>query len=304
MSECKKKFCHNYLEDGICNNKCTAFYQQALEVAKQQNINNVNELSGALNKTNEKLNLLIQERADLLVKVAKLESEKVCHGDQCRLNRITELERQFEELGTAIRVADIKTDGLPNRLLELIGQRKPKPIEEIISRLAYRSDQYWSMIGILANYPEFQREVDEDASDALKRLLDRMESKPASLDPLRQVGIDLIAAERQRQIAVEGWTPEHDRQHENGQLAMAAACYALPELFRNYVKKPIYTLLTRYGEELVQTGEKWLPKDWLWDAKWWKPTPDDRERELIKAGALIAAEIDRLRLLKLEGEQC
>jgi hypothetical protein len=26
----------------------------------------------------------------------------------------------------------------------------------------------------------------------------------------------------------------------------------------------------------------------------WKPSPDDRFRELVKAGALIAAEIDRL----------
>lgn len=27
MSECKKKFCHNYLVGGMCNNKCTAFFQ-------------------------------------------------------------------------------------------------------------------------------------------------------------------------------------------------------------------------------------------------------------------------------------
>ena len=33
---------------------------------------------------------------------------------------------------------------------------------------------------------------------------------------------------------------------------------------------------------------------WPWNVVWWKPTPDDRIRELAKAGALIAAEIDRL----------
>jgi hypothetical protein len=31
-----------------------------------------------------------------------------------------------------------------------------------------------------------------------------------------------------------------------------------------------------------------------WGESWWKPTPEDRVRELVKAGALIAAEIDRL----------
>jgi len=33
----------------------------------------------------------------------------------------------------------------------------------------------------------------------------------------------------------------------------------------------------------------------------WKPTPDDRVRELVKAGALIAAEIDRLNYRAGEG---
>lgn len=41
-------------------------------------------------------------------------------------------------------------------------------------------------------------------------------------------------------------------------------------------------------------------KIWPWDKSWWKPTPDDRIRELIKAGALIAAEIDRLQRLNKE----
>lgn len=86
-------------------------------------------------------------------------------------------------------------------------------------------------------------------------------------------GIELIAAERQRQIEQEGWTPEHDAEHGKGELAEAAACYAMPERAR-------------------QTGVSDLL--WPWDEKWWKPTPNDRIRELVKAGALIAAEIDRL----------
>ena len=53
-------------------------------------------------------------------------------------------------------------------------------------------------------------------------------------------------------------------------MAVAAACYALPAWCRGRTRR------------------------WPWDDEWWKPTPDDRIRELVKAGALIAAEIDRL----------
>ena len=38
--------------------------------------------------------------------------------------------------------------------------------------------------------------------------------------------LDDIAAERERQISAEGWTPEHDDEHGNGELAMAASAYA------------------------------------------------------------------------------
>lgn len=93
-------------------------------------------------------------------------------------------------------------------------------------------------------------------------------------------GIETIMLERLRQIRGEGWSDEHDDQHRNGELAVAAAQYALPEPLR---RQPGW----RQG----------TPKDWPWADAWWKPTPDDRIRELAKAGALIAAEIDRLRRL-------
>jgi hypothetical protein len=90
-------------------------------------------------------------------------------------------------------------------------------------------------------------------------------------------GTELIAAERRRQIEVEGWTPEHDAQRRDEDLARAAVCYARPPIDR-----PLMAGLLR------------LPPDWPWAITEWKPTPDDRIRELAKAGALIAAEIDRL----------
>jgi hypothetical protein len=90
-------------------------------------------------------------------------------------------------------------------------------------------------------------------------------------------GVVLIAAERQRQIDVEGWTAEHDDDHTNGQLARAGACYAIRS--------------GRHDNKYAYT-----PLAWPWDTEWWKPSPDPI-RNLVKAGALIAAEIDRLQRL-------
>ena len=101
-----------------------------------------------------------------------------------------------------------------------------------------------------------------------------------------KTGIDLIAKERQRQIEDEGWTKEHDAELTNGSLALAAVCYAIPNELRHYSYCPL-------------RKEK-VPDFWLWDKKWWKPCPEDRIRELVKAGALIAAEIDRLQAQKEE----
>jgi hypothetical protein len=102
-----------------------------------------------------------------------------------------------------------------------------------------------------------------------------MEEKPKS-------GVDLIAAERTRQIKKEGYGADHDQDHDNGELAKAAACYA----------NPIFNQQQHHVGALL--GEKAVPEFWPFEKGWWKPTPEDRVKELAKAGALIAAEIDRL----------
>ncbi len=95
---------------------------------------------------------------------------------------------------------------------------------------------------------------------------------------MKKSGIEIIAEERQRQIESEGWTPEHDSQHTKGQLAILAMLYCCPSKYRPLI-----------------APSAWF-KTMNWDFKWWKPT--DRIKELAKAGALIAAEIDRLQKLK------
>lgn len=101
-----------------------------------------------------------------------------------------------------------------------------------------------------------------------------------------KTGIELIAEERQRQIEVEGWTKEHDAEHKNGELAKAAICYADPNIHYHWENRIIR----------CRVPNKFWPKQW--DIHWFKPT--DRIRDLVKAGALIAAEIDRLQAQKGE----
>lgn len=95
-------------------------------------------------------------------------------------------------------------------------------------------------------------------------------------------GVSLIAAERKRHVEEEGWTAEHDARHVAGEIAIAAAVYALPEVERREL--PYYD---------PQYGGDGSPLLWPWPG-WYKPRRDDRVCELVKAGALIAAEIDRL----------
>jgi hypothetical protein len=96
-----------------------------------------------------------------------------------------------------------------------------------------------------------------------------------------KTGVELISEERKRQIEVEGWTAEHDGQHDDGELAAAAAAYAFAPFMKNEIREGYR----------VPSAPMW-PEWWL--ARWWKPCPENRIRELQKAGALIAAEIDRL----------
>ena len=93
--------------------------------------------------------------------------------------------------------------------------------------------------------------------------------------------LDDIAAERRRQIMIEGWSHEHDDSHTDGSLATAAAVYALHPFGWHLV------VTEREKRRLLS-----LSDFWPWDWQWFKPT--NRRRDLIKAGALIVAEIERL----------
>lgn len=77
-----------------------------------------------------------------------------------------------------------------------------------------------------------------------------------------------VAAERRRQLEAEGWTPEHDDEHESGDLAGAAVCYVMHHI------------------------SGFVAGFWPWELRWFKPK--ERRRDLVRAAALIVAEIERL----------
>jgi hypothetical protein len=96
------------------------------------------------------------------------------------------------------------------------------------------------------------------------------DSAQAAVEEVRTDAARDVLAERRRQVEAEGWTLEGDDQYDGGELSLAAACYAL-------AGDPPYAS---------------VPADWPWDYGWWKPV-DDR-RNLVKAAALILADIERI----------
>lgn len=112
--------------------------------------------------------------------------------------------------------------------------------------------------------------VDKDKD---RLLTECQPDRPKRIQSISAAMVSIID-ERIRQIEVEGWTPEHDDEHDGDEMARAAACYAAGEMIAD-----------------ATTGGT----VWPWSEDWWKPTwPIDRRRELVKAGALIVAEIERL----------
>ena len=77
-----------------------------------------------------------------------------------------------------------------------------------------------------------------------------------------------VFLERMRQQLVEGFGPQRDDGYTQNELVRAAVCYAYPPP-GGYLESP-----------------------WPWDMSWWKPTT--RRRDLVKAAALLLAEIERI----------
>ncbi|HAV1442111.1 TPA: ead/Ea22-like family protein [Enterobacter hormaechei subsp. xiangfangensis] len=117
----------------------------------------------------------------------------------------------------------------------------------------------------------------EMQAQKIQALLDELEAAEKRIaeqeaTAFSKAAIDVLA-ERQRQQSAEGWTTEHDDDHSCGEMALAASSYA------QYAhRKPIAPAI--------------IPFNWPWEPEWFKQ--QGPRRDLVKAGALILAEIERI----------
>jgi len=83
-----------------------------------------------------------------------------------------------------------------------------------------------------------------------------------------------VIDERQRQVDVEGWTDDHDDQYQYNELSTAGGLYAL------------------HAHDTSPAHFKSPPAHWPWYSSWWKPK--NPRKDLVRAAALIIAEIERI----------
>ncbi|ASY56455.1 Phage protein [Sinorhizobium sp. CCBAU 05631] len=178
---------------------------------------------------------------------------------------------------------------------------KPDDQDLIYTAINYRDDEYGDAdedVGqqLVERLLEAWRSTvvgEKLTFDISARLLkEREAARQAHRETLAMTGLTTVAiedviAERRRQVEAEGWTPEHDDQHDDFSLAKAASVYAAAAA----VGRADRAVMDHRG--LQGTPGK-LQELWplSWDISWLKPT--SRRRDLIKAAALIIAEIERL----------
>lgn len=159
---------------------------------------------------------------------------------------------------------------LRNRISELEEERQE--IHDLVVEACYDALEDAG----IADRPDGGGQPDYLLPSIVSSTLDRLFDATLLYSP----GVIAIGRERDRQVTAEGWTPDHDDAHDDGSMALAACCYA--EMSACMALE--HDLAVRaYGN-----GHQ----HWPWAQAWWKPTT--ARRNLEKAGALIAAEIERL----------
>ncbi|MGC3680140.1 hypothetical protein ACPTHG_08280 [Pseudomonas aeruginosa] len=178
--------------------------------------------------------------------------------------------------------AELALDEMRQALHELLAaaptQAQHSVPEKVRTLLSRAQCEIEHLAECLENVCEDEEDFDvrEDVADGRVVAADIAHMLAAAPDKeVPQAWLD-VQAERRRQVEAEGWTPEHDDEHSHGQMARAAACYALA------------------GSSAPNDGTAALLVSlaWPWDQQWWKPT--SARRDLVKACALALAEIERL----------
>lgn len=142
----------------------------------------------------------------------------------------------------------------------------------------------------------FNRTLVGDLADELARSMAQIADMEAEMDRDHQLEAKAemprawldVMGERVRQIAEEGWTPEHDDRYVNGEMAIAGAWYALNAPYSG--DENCCGIGNGSSADSLFAG--YSAHRWPWSMDWWKPT--NHRRDLVKTGALILAEIERL----------
>ncbi|HGM8103381.1 hypothetical protein [Pseudomonas aeruginosa] len=153
----------------------------------------------------------------------------------------------------------------------------PEKVRTLLSRAQCEIEH---LAECLENVCEDEEDFDvrEDVADGRVVAADIAHMLAAAPDKeVPQAWLD-VQAERRRQVEAEGWTPEHDDEHADGQMAQAAGCYALHA--------------GGIGTDWPDGRQNGSALFWPWDKDSWKPTTP--RRDLVKACALALAEIERL----------
>lgn len=129
----------------------------------------------------------------------------------------------------------------------------------------------------------FDADVSLEIAGALEISKLWIEGRPVKFANARGVVLDEIHSERQRQIEEKGHNENCDDLYRVPELAAAASAYAWP-------------VFISQGEP--EQGNKIMPWQWPWDEETYKPRSP--RRNLVRAAALIVAEIERLDRLALK----
>lgn len=178
-----------------------------------------------------------------------------------------------------LRLIDGQRDDCEHGELEnLRAQRDAAQVRttELLSELDQAADGADILRDLIASIEKHGNYSAESTINFLQQALcrfSRFASAPvAEAGQVPQAWLD-VQAERRRQVEAEGWTPGHDDAHGRGAMALAAGCYA------------------RHAHQPPNWQGR-VPDSWPWGSGWWKPSSP--RRNLVKAGALILAEIERL----------
>lgn len=191
------------------------------------------------------------------------------------VRKFADVEQELAESQREFRAADATIENLQMQLEKIAAELSA--VEVIHNEAVFITDEHYEqcppqvqkMIRTLAvmQVPAYQAFLAEVRAQGVKSLSNAVQS---------------VIAERQRQQSAEGWTSKHDDKHDNNELAFAASCYAFHSAAASW----------NFEDDGTPYDIHPAPKNWPWAPEWWKPT--NPRRDLVKAGALILAEIERI----------